>query len=399
MLKDLKKIIDKMPEARYVALFVLSLICFVSLGINYKLAEALQGLTAVSFYCIIKDPNRKKNFFDFSLVLLLVFVIYTIFRPNNFLTDYKITFKCFMAFISGRAVKVFLPKAFPYVLSATGISLAGSFFLSYINGFPASDYLLTRLCLGYKSGPNQLGQVAMSSVLFFITLKENFSKPVKILMYLISFTGVCILVLTESRTAILGLIICSVYWLFNFKRLKCGYTILLFFIVLAGLISIQTKESLERFKASSNLDNAALAQRFIVWEMALDKAKEFNLWGNSSFSKLYSDYITENKTELAKKYPASYKQPMVHSHNVYLGILIKYGVVGAFLALFFVINVIYKAIKYDDIFVKSILILLFAVGMSEDFLHFTYGIFILYFSAGTMIKPANLISEKKNEQD
>lgn len=299
-----------------------------------------------------------------------------------------------MAFISGRAVKVFLPKAFPYVLSATGISLAGSFFLSYINGFPASDYILTRLCLGYESGPNQLGQVAMCSVLFFMTLKENFSKPVKILMYLISFTGVCILVLTESRTAILGLIFCSVYWLFNFKRLKCGLAIILAFIVLAGVLSTLPKATLDRFKESSNLDDAAVSNRFIVWEMAFNRARQLNLWGDSKFSKLYLDYITKNKTELAKNYPASYKRPMVQSHNVYLGILIKYGVVGAFLALFFVINVIYKAIKYDDIFVKSILILLFAVGISEDFLHFTYGIFILYFSAGSLIKPANLISEK-----
>ena len=53
--------------------------------------------------------------------------------------------------------------------------------------------------------------------------------------------------------------------------------------------------------------------------------------GKFKLSKLYSDYIT-NKTGVAKKYPP-HKQPMVHSHNVYLGILVI-GVVGAFLALF-----------------------------------------------------------------
>lgn len=399
MLKSFQKIFNKMPEMRYNALFLLALLCFVALAINYKLTEALQLLTLISLYCIIKDQNRKENFLDLALGLILVFTVYIIFRPNNLLIDYKNAFKILMAFVCGRALRVYLPKGFSYILSATGITLAISLLISYVNGFPASDLFINRLCLGYKFGPNQLGQVAMCSIIFFMTLKENLSKLFKIFMYLISIVCTGILVFSESRTAIIGLIICSLYWMFNFKRLKCGLAIVLVFIVLTGIFSVLPKATLERFKTASTFDDTAVGGRFIVWEMALNKAKQLNLWGNSNFSKLYLDYITKNKTELSKKYPISYNIPMIHSHNVYLGIIIKYGVVGALLALLFMLNILYKAIKYDDVFVKSILILFFIVGFSEDFMHFTYGIFILNFAAGSLTITTKAITEREIEQN
>jgi hypothetical protein len=167
MVKSFQKIFNKVPERRYNALFLLALLCFVALGINYKLTEVLQALTVLSLYCIIKDPNRKKNFFDLTLGIVIVITLYIIFRHNNFLIDYKIAFKILMVFICGRAIKVCFPKAFSYILSATGITLAISLLISYFNGFPPSDLFITRLCLGYKFGPNQLGQIAMCSIIFF----------------------------------------------------------------------------------------------------------------------------------------------------------------------------------------------------------------------------------------
>jgi O-antigen ligase len=163
--------------------------------------------------------------------------------------------------------------------------------------------------------PNNLGQFASLAALYLLIFDEK-----KISKLFFISIGVYLLLISESYTSFVGLIVCSLLFLFktNVKKIKFIYYIpfILFFIV-----TVFFQGSISSKGTVGNRD-LSLTGRTTIWELLLTDIKKNYFLGYG-----FSGYWP-GETGLGEILRGNFGTPIAQGHNGYFDLFIDLGLVG-----------------------------------------------------------------------
>jgi O-antigen ligase len=126
-----------------------------------------------------------------------------------------------------------------------------------------------------------------------------------------------------------------------------------------------------------------MKQRLIIWEAACIGIGNSPWIGNSlrGFRSFFGKYVEANRVDLEEKYGAV-ENDHSHPHNVVLGLLFMYGIIGLPLFLWAVIPAVkYAFYDFDEVFL-ALIVFHFLNGMFDFNLHRVPGALMLFFPVG-----------------
>lgn len=187
------------------------------------------------------------------------------------------------------------------------------------------DILITRWA-GSFGNPNSLALVISINIIFLIVLfnSNKISYKIKILILpLLLFNYLIILFLTNSRAAILGLIIAILFLFYHLQKRIFLYllsVILLFFVAYLFIPFIQ--ELVDTY-----LRLETVSQREYFWKAGLDIMRDYPIFGvgPEKYPKYFYSYIPTSASYFFNLYIILQKP---HPHNYSLWLITENGILG-----------------------------------------------------------------------
>ncbi|MDD3148378.1 MAG: O-antigen ligase family protein [Candidatus Riflebacteria bacterium] len=288
------------------------------------------------------------------------------------------------SYISGFSAAWFFPGSFHVALFFLPLALAFSFFICGAGGFSDSYFVGCRLIL-FSGNPNKLSYLAGIGVLIAIFASRRMKGGYRNFAIFAGGVNMLILILTSSRAA-LGAIFLSILFVGlvflrrHFLKILCG-------LLISGLAVFLFLPSSERDRfgcaISEPSKDETLKRRIAIWDVAFAGIQKRPVIGNSlrGFRKFYADYTTANFASLSLKY-GEFKEDPSHPHNLVLGLLYMYGLIG--LPLFFLafIPALRSAFVQNNFLFIAILLFVFLNGMFDFNLHRVSGALMMFFPLG-----------------
>ncbi|MFA6750490.1 MAG: O-antigen ligase family protein [Candidatus Riflebacteria bacterium] len=385
MVTFLRRKLNSLPPPRHILLFISLMLLFLALGLDTKRYESLQFAGICSVYCLLREKPSLKNLKSPALFLPLLFITYVIFRPFNILIDVHLGIKMFLAFGCGIALITFFPKHYHIPILVFPVTLATIFINSYLNDF-TGQWLANRYCMHFFPDPNILGYTLGVAILFCISSKYFSSRYFSAFCIFIAILCAIPLVMSASRSAIGGICAVTLFLLLLPGRRKYFFGILILIIVISVSLLFLPKPLFERLKISFLKSDDSFTNRIMAWEIATDSIKENMFFGKSNYGAFFKNYVKENSIELSKKYPGIAHSILYDTHNLLLGLVFKYGLIGFFIILFCSGYYIYVFRKSDySILFLSIFVYTFISGIGSYYFDHTIGITSIFIPMGMNI--------------
>lgn len=180
-------------------------------------------------------------------------------------------------------------------------------------------------------------------------------------------------------------------------RRKYFFGILILIIVISVSLLFLPKPLFERLKISFLKSDDSFTNRLMAWEIATDSIKGNMFFGKSNYGAFFKNYVKENSIELSKKYPGIAHSILYDTHNLLLGLVFKYGLIGFFIILFCSGYYIYVFRKSDySILFLSIFVYTFISGIGSYYFDHTIGITSIFIPMGmnmTLKRECSAISK------
>lgn len=213
--------------------------------------------------------------------------------------------------------------------------------------------------VSFLENSNNLGAYSVMAlfILLLLFLNEK-NKKVKYILFVSSLLLVANIILSQSRNALLALIIgCVLIAIIYDKR----FLIASVAIPIALIIIPQSRARL--LDILSPDQNSSRIKIWKATELMIKDNPYFGI-GYENYSVKYPNYIYHNKDLMVH---GSYKA--LHPHNIFLKIQVELGIVGSIVFLLFLLLTIYTLYKYitnaNNSFNKSVLI-----GITVSFISF-----------------------------
>ncbi|TKD65091.1 O-antigen ligase [Flavobacterium sp. ASW18X] len=232
--------------------------------------------------------------------------------------------------------------------------------------------------------------VLMVTSLIFVRGKDKKSLYVLELAFLLFF-----LFLLGSRTAILATFVAlGVFGLVRSKRFLLGLTVLFALIFTINYLYNDSFKSRIDFVLNFNTEfnfqqdwsYEGLAVRYMTWNCSLEGIKE-NFWFGTGVTKaqLYLDNCYKENEYQSLLFFNKEHGSIFNSHNLYLGVFLKLGVVGFILLMAIIILILYKSIRDKNIHLLLILTFFMVNGLTESVLVREKGIMLFTFFFGLFL--------------
>jgi len=381
----IKDKLKSLPPARHILLFVSLVLLFLALGLDTKRYESLQLAGLCSVYCLLREKPSLKSLKNPAIYLPLIFILYVIFRPFNFMLDIHLGIKMLLAFSCGIALIKFFPNHYHIPILVFPLTLAIIFINSYFNNFEGQwivDRGYKRFCMHVLPDPNLLGYTLGISLVFLASLKDKFSNFGKLFIYVIAILNFIPLMMCTSRSPLAGLAAFIIFSIISPQRKR--FIFLHIFIVLILFVSFyfMPDSIIDRLSLSFQEKDKHFSSRTYIWDITLTGIKNNLYFGDSSYVNFFSDYL--------KKYPNKYPKLVHDPHNFLLGFLFKYGIIGAILFLLTLLYYLIYAQKNDIWFMLSALVVyVFFSGLGAYYFDHTIGIINVFIPLGISVFKRN----------
>ncbi len=288
--------------------------------------------------------------------LISVALIFGYFLVTNLVRTQQWLKRCINAFvISG--VLVAIVGVAQYIL---GMSPAGWLDTSYfpnIQGratsvFDNPNYLAAYLALNFPF------------VLYKFFMAGN--KKTRILTFICSALTVLCAIFTWSRGAWLAMLITALIFLMIFSKKTMRLIYSLIFIV-PFLPFVLPHNVVSRFMSIGNMTESSISYRLYTWKGCGKLIEDF-FWGGIG-------YGSEAFSQIYPEYAYAGMEAAVHSHSLYLQILINMGIAGLICFTFIALTYVQKSFEYLKKPVSNQSFLLVAAAMVSFFALLIMGIF------------------------
>lgn len=278
-----------------------------------------------------------RSFLKISQWIMVVFYLYPVFEKNIEI------FKKFILFIILSLAIVFFKTSNQFILNPIERALG-------FNGISMTGFA---------------GMMAGNIALAFILGKDSWEKKIiYILIYIMSFS---LIVFTQMRGALLGMLIgnfCIIFFSMRFKIFIITSVVSTLLIVgcLKGISIPQIERFKTTFNTEENADNESNALRIVMWKNAIWRMKKHPILGSGTKynEKLFDEYSAQMpENDENEKY---LKSIMViggfnDAHNMYLNTFVDNGIFSIFhLVIWFVMVPVmfFKNLKLQDKFLRAL---------------------------------------------
>ena len=193
-----------------------------------------------------------------------------------------------------------------------------------------------------------------------------------------------ILILSANRAAYLATFVSLSFLIFYLSK-KRIVPIVITVIICIVTIFVLPQEQLDRVVSSveSPLNDRTFETRKPIWEAAIAGIESAPWFGNSirAFKAFHHNYIMENAEDLNSRY-REVEKTVYHPHNIFIGLLFMYGIVGTTLFIWSVGLALKKALAQKDLFFQVVIIFYSVFGLFEFSLDREDGIVLLFFPMG-----------------
>lgn len=379
----------------------------------------LSSITIVSFIIIslgfgIKNKNSidKKSIWIFAPIIVIygIFLISFIYSPN---IDYgiKILSRSLMILIvpiifwlrGDVNKKEYLKTIYFFILGVFTSCLVSLLIavISYFQNYDISVFTYYELAEHIRLHPTYFSLFILTGLIFLQLFETNIKNSIKVVITIVFLT---MLVLLESRIAVLSLLLFGFYLMFTsfFKERKVLFLLGFTFILIIGTLSSNLRnrikdlvsiESTESINIGTFKENG-INQRIWLWSTALKQIKQqpFFGYGLGSQDNLFKwqvekDLLGEEFNFEAKQ--ASLKLAELNLHNQYLQFLYESGIVGLFCFILILISLyktFYKQKNFKELVVFT-LVLLFM--MTENIISRQMGIHFFVFTTCFFLSKSN----------
>ena len=276
-------------------------------------------IITISSFKILKEIIFDKSFL-FFFILNILNIIYYVFTEFGDYDSFKYLSARFIQFSIFSFSIYSLEEDFPnkFIKFLKYLTL-GSLFISIIFNFPdiESRYM------GVFFNPNEFSIVmVVGFALFLYTQKRSLTNYIFLVLFLL------VIVLSGSRSAIIGLAIAILSYIFHFKSKNLNNIILIFISLFTFYFIGDQNNALKRIFETDQLIN-----RKYEYLYAIDTFLQKPLFGHGLKNYAYIDFSLIQFDEIQIDYGA---------HNGYLSILVQYGI---FFSILFYSVLIYYIVK------------------------------------------------------
>lgn len=277
---------------------------------------------------IVKENKSQLSKLQMQLMLVLIFIFFVnvirIIMSEASLSMYLLQEVLFA--LTALAITVLAPrnkntyKAFSIGYILTFFIL--TFFSSY-NTYYGNEVRF----VGTYLNPNRYAVDIMLAIYILLSfIVDNKKILIRVILILLSLFCVYLLLETGTRSVLLAVLICAVLYIYyNFsQKQKMILSIIIPIIALIILVVFAGKIIFQRF-IGGNYESSGYSDniRWGIWQSYLSNIDKYWLTG-----------ITEQQMHLISK-----KTP----HNTYLGIFVRYGVIGFVVTIIFIFNLIKRS--------------------------------------------------------
>lgn len=364
------------------------------MGGAMAISSILNGIAFVLACFIIlkaqKLPQKRMLKFFFLMILPLIFSLTSLLYAEDISKNLKAIEKLIFMALTGVSI-LFVPEkgtlTYKKILLLFAYVVFGIYLLSIFQGI--YFYIKTDIFFHHRYSNsflavqhNYLSFYGIFAV--FIFIREGYQNRKKQILFLhltMSLIMIGIIFLVSSRLAILciilGVFCLIVFEIVHSRNLKRTMYLMLVLIVPILLLFI-SPNTIERFK---KLNVADRSPRYLIWDCS-----EQIIEANISFFKGLGAGNVQKK--LDECYTLNNRKVWVglHSHNQILGNTLSFGYFATSILLISFGIFVFYAISNKNYTLLFFLILIFILGLTENYMQRRYGIFFFTFILCTLIK-------------
>lgn len=319
-----------------------------------------------------------------TALLPIAAALYTMLTPGYLFADIRNGYEMLSVYLIGIMAILLLRDRYFISMLFLPIALAITYIGFMVGVFSKPMVSCDERLVLFLKNPNVLGAISVAANLFIITY---FNKWKGIASYILSGIGcliILILVLSASRSAYLAMFICLSFLIFQLSKRRVVLTLIAVVVCIFTLFFLP-QEQLDRVISAveSPLNDSTFETRKPIWEAGVAGIENAPWFGNSisTFKSFHNNYVTKNAEDLSLRY-RKIEKTAYHPHNIFIGLLFMYGIIGTALFIWSVGLALKKSLAQEDLFFQVIVIFYIIYGLFDFSLDREDGIVLLFFPMG-----------------
>ncbi|WP_279141173.1 O-antigen ligase family protein [Bilophila wadsworthia] len=317
-------------------------------------------------------------------LLPIAAALYTIFTPGYLFADIRNGYEMLAVYLIGIMAILLLRDRYFISMLFLPIALSVTYIGFMVGIFSKPSVSCDERLVLFLKNPNILGAVSAIALLFLITYCNKWKG---ICRYILSGMGcliTLILILSANRAAYLATFVSLSFLIFHLSKKRIVLTSI-FVSICVCTVFILPQEQLDRVISSieSPLSDRTFETRKPIWEAAIAGIEYAPWFGNSIsiFKSFHHTYVTKNAEDLSSRYK-EVEETAYHPHNIFIGLLFMYGILGTVLFICSVGLALKKSLAQKDLFFQVLIIFYSVFGLFEFSLDREDGIVLLFFPLG-----------------
>ncbi len=319
-----------------------------------------------------------------TALLPVAVALYTMISPGYLFGDIRNGYEIFSIYVIGVMAIVLLREKYSIALLFLPLALSATYIGSIIGIFSKTLVSSDERLVLFLKHPNILGGVAAIALLVLVIYRDTWKGMFRYVILSMGGLVTLTLVLSANRAAYLAIFVSLLFLIFHSFKKRVLPILITLFICLCT-VAILPQKQFERVVSlvESPLNDRTFESRKPIWEAAVAGIESAPWFGNSikAFKAFHHKYVTTNAKDLGARY-SEVEKSVYHPHNIFIGLLFMYGVLGTTLFVWAVGFALKKSLAQKDLFFQTIVIFYIVFGLFEFSLDREDGIVMLFFPLG-----------------
>lgn len=319
-----------------------------------------------------------------ATLLPIVAALYTMLTPGYIFADIRNGYEMLAVYLIGIMAILLLRDRYFISMLFLPIALSVTYIGFMVGMFSKPLVSCDERLVLFLKNPNILGGVSSVALIFLASYCDRWKGVYRYILLVMGCLITLILILSANRSAYLASFI-SLSFLIFFLFKRRIIPILIAVCICVCTVIILPEKQLDRVISSieSPLNDRTFETRKPIWEAAITGIESAPWFGNSIsiFKSFHHTYVTKNAEDLSLRYK-EVEETVYHPHNIFIGLLFMYGIVGTVLFIWSVGLALKKALAQKDLFFQVLIIFYIVFGLFEFSLDREDGIVLLFFPLG-----------------